>query len=108
MKQVLQESVLYPYLQPNAVTLLTQARTYAEESGLLDNDVFPCGDRSFFIAPWVGTKEIRTISKLLSCGLKQQLDVYSVASSRYYLHVTSGLSVDDFINKFININIIFC
>ena len=105
MKQVLQESVLYPYLQPNAVTLLTQARTYAEESGLLDNDVFPCGDRSFFIAPWVGTKEIRTISKLLSCGLKQQLDVYSVASSRYYLHVTSGLSVDDFINKFKKLHI---
>lgn len=105
MKQVLQESVLYPYLQPNAVALLTQARTYAAESGLLNNDVFPCGDRSFFVAPWVGTKEIRTISKLLSCGLKQQLDVYSVASSRYYLQITSGLSVDDFIDKFKQLHI---
>ncbi len=89
MKQVLQESVLYPYLQPNAVDLLTWARTYAKENGLLESDVIPDG-----------TKEIRTISKLLSCGLKQPLDVYFVASSTYYLQVTSGLSPDAFLDKF--------
>ena len=57
-------------------------------------------EKSFFIAPWVGTKEIRTIAKMFSCGLKNQLDIYSVASSWYYLQITTGLSVEVFIDKF--------
>lgn len=66
MKQVLQESVIYPYLQPNAARLLVQARMLATETGLLESDVLQCGEKSFFIAPWVGTKEIRTIAKMLT------------------------------------------
>ena len=100
MKQVLQESVIYPYLRPNAVNLLVQARSFAKEMGLLDSDILPCGNGSFFIAPWVGTKEIRTISTMFSCGLKQQLDVFAVASASYYLQVTSALSSEEFVEKF--------
>ena len=105
MKQVLQESVIYPYLQPNATNLLVQARTFAKETGLLESNILQCGEKSFFIAPWVGTKEIRTIAKLLSCGLKDQLDIYSVASSRYYLQVTTGLRPEEFLEKFKELNI---
>ena len=105
MKQVLQESVVYPYLQPNAANLLAQARMFAMETGLLESDILQCGEKSFFISPWVGTKEIRTIAKLLSCGLKNQLDIYSVASSRYYLQVTTGLSPEEFLEKFKELNI---
>ena len=100
MKQVLQESVIYPYLRPNPVNLLVQARSFAKEMGLLDSDILPCGNGSFFIAPWVGTKEIRTISTMFSCGLKQQLDVFAVASASYYLQVTSALSSEEFVEKF--------
>lgn len=100
MKQVLQEDAVYAYLRPNAVSLLERARAYAAESGLLSSEVLPCGDGSFFIAPWVGTKEIRTISKLLSCGLKQKLDVRSVEGAGFYLRVTSGLGIADFLDQF--------
>lgn len=105
MKQVLQESVVYPHLQPNAANLLAQARMFAMETGLLESDILQCGEKSFFIAPWVGTKEIRTIAKLLSCGLKNQLDIYSVASSWYYLQITTGLSPEEFIEKFKELNV---
>ena len=73
---------------------------FATETGLLESDILQCGEKSFFIAPWVGTKEIRTIAKLLSCGLKSQLDIYSVASSWYYLQVTTGLGPEEFFEKF--------
>lgn len=100
MKLVLQENVIYPYLQPNAKKLLEDARQYVADNGLLDSEVFPCGEKSFFIVPWSGTKEIRTIAKLLSCGLKQKLKIYSVSSSFYYLQVTSDLNYEEFLSEF--------
>lgn len=100
MKLVLQENAVYPYLQPNAKKLLEDTRQYVVDNGLLDSEVFPCGDKSFFIVPWSGTKEIRTIAKLLSCGLKQKLKIYSVSSSFYYLQVTSDLNYEEFLSEF--------
>lgn len=100
MKQVLLENTIYPYLRPNAQKLLSDARAYARESGLLRSQILPCGDRSFFLCPWTGTKEIRTIAKLLSCGLKEYLDIFSVASSHYYLQVISGLGAEECIRRF--------
>lgn len=67
--------------------------------GLLNSKVLPCSENSFFICPWCGTREIRTMAKLFSCGLKQTLDIYAVASSYYYLQITSGLSLDEFLSR---------
>lgn len=100
MKKVLQEDTVYPYLQSNAAKLLSDARDYVGEYGLLEQDVLSSGEGTFFLAPWVGTKEIRTIAKLLSCGLKNQLDIYTVASSQYYLQVMSGLGAEEFFERF--------
>ena len=61
MKQVLLENTIYPYLRPNAQKLLSEARELARESGLLKRDILPCGDTSFFLCPWTGTREMRTI-----------------------------------------------
>lgn len=97
MKRVLQEDAMYAYLQPNAQRLLSDARKYARENGLLDGKVLPCSENSFFICPWCGTREIRTMAKLFSCGLKQTFDIYAVASSCYYLQITSGISLDEFL-----------
>ena len=97
MKRVLQEDAMYAYLQSNAQRLLSDARKYARENGLLDHKVLPCSENSFYICPWCGTREIRTMAKLFSCGLKQTFDIYAVASSCYYLQITSGLSLDEFL-----------
>ena len=99
MKRVLQEDTIYTYLQPNAQRLLSDTRKYARENGLLNSKLLPCSENSFFICPWCGTREIRTMAKLFSCGLKQTLDIYAVASSYYYLQVTSGLSLDEFLSR---------
>lgn len=108
MRQVLVEDTVYQYLRPNAQKLLMEAREYVKECGLLNSDVIPCGDRSFYICPWTGTREIRTIGKLLSCGLKEQLDIFSVLSipgSNICLQVTSGLNVDECIHRLHEIQI---
>lgn len=100
MKLVLQEDVIYPYLQPNARELLLQTRQYIKENSLLENKIIYCGENSFFLCPWCGTKEVRTILKLLSCGLKEYFDIFSVSSSFYYLQVTSGLSRAECLQRF--------
>ena len=104
MKKVLQEDTIYTYLQPNAQRLLSDARNYARENGLLDSKVLPCSENSFFLCPWCGTREIRTMAKLFSCGLKQILDIYAVASFHYYLQITSGLSLDEFLSRCRNLS----
>lgn len=99
MKRILLEDTIYPYLQPRAIKILTESRTLAAESGILSNAVFQTGRKSFILAPWCGSKELRTISNLLSHGLKQPLEVISVISSPYYLQVTSSLKSEEFFQK---------
>ncbi len=105
MKEVLHEDVIYPYLQPGAVAILTRARQFVRESNLLDADMIPMDEHSFYLCPWIGTKELTTIKALLSNGLKSELMVYSVISSRHYLQVTTGLSVADFVKKVRQLNV---
>lgn len=107
MKKVLQEDTIYTYLRPNAQRLLSDARKYARENRLLDRIVFSCSEKSFFICPWCGTRKIKTMAKLFSCGLKQNLDIYAVASSYYYLQITSGLGVEEFLSRCRNLSINF-
>lgn len=105
MKEVLHEDVIYPYLQPGAVAILTQARQFVRELNLLDADMILIDEHSFYLCPWIGTKELTTIKALLSNGLKSELMVYSVISSRHYLQVTTGLSVADFVKKVRQLNV---
>lgn len=99
MKKILQEDKEYVYLQPNAKKILANTRTYIKEYHLLDNNIIPCDDHSFYICPWVGTKQMDTLVKLLSCGLKETLEIISVSSSSYYIKVTTELSIKDFIQR---------
>lgn len=97
--------MIYPYLQPGAVAILTQARQLVREIKLLDADIIPIDEHSFYLCPWIGTKELTTIKAMLSNGLKSELMVYSVMGSRHYLQVTTGLSVADFAKKAQQLNV---
>lgn len=99
IKEVLQTDTIYPYLQKNAVELLSKARETARESGILENSLVSYADKSYFICPWVGTKEIRSIVKLFANGLKEAFDIRSVVNSGYYLSLTSGLEANDLRDK---------
>ena len=105
MKKVLQEDTIYTYLQPNAQRLLSDARNYARENQLFSKKILPHNNNSFFLCPWCGTKELRTMEKLFSCGLKETLDIYAVSNFNYYLQITSGLSIEDFLLRCHNLNI---
>ena len=78
---------------------MTDARKLAKESGILEHDIIQYADKSYFVCPWVGTKEIRTIVRMFACGLKDQLDIRSVVNSGYYLSFTSGLDTKELMEK---------
>ncbi|MBK5254040.1 MAG: DEAD/DEAH box helicase [Peptostreptococcaceae bacterium] len=105
IKTVLLEDTVYSYLQPGAVKVLSQARQFAKESGLLNTDIIPLEENSFYLCPWTGTKELATIKNLLLYGLKNEFEVNNVAGGENYLKITTGLSIDDFIKKLQKLNL---
>ncbi|ADL50598.1 DEAD/DEAH box helicase [Clostridium cellulovorans] len=99
IRRILTENVRYSYLSPNASEVLEEARKTAKNSGMLENNVIPYSANSFYLCPWVGSKEMKTIKRLLSYGLKDFLQIYSVSGGSHYLQITSGLSVVEVVNK---------
>lgn len=99
MKQVLEEDTKYVYLRSGAKTLLERARNFVRENGLVDQTMIPCGSNSFYICPWVGTKQIRTLEKLFANGLKEMLEITEVENLQYFLFVKTRLSVQEFMNR---------
>ncbi|GMQ55644.1 DEAD/DEAH box helicase [Vallitalea sediminicola] len=97
MKDALMEEAIYPYLQSGAIQLLSKARQFVRETGMLNVDIIPCGERSFYFCPWTGTKELSTIKNMLQYGLKDKLKIYSVFGSKHYLQITSDLTKSDFV-----------
>lgn len=100
MRKVLEEDTIYPYLQPQAAKLLEDARRTSRELGLLTKDVHSNGDGNYVFLPWTGTKELRTIARLLSGGLKKDMGILSVEIEQYFIRVRSTLDPEELIEKF--------
>ncbi|MFC7679149.1 DEAD/DEAH box helicase [Paenibacillus sp. GCM10028914] len=90
MREVLADSTLYPYLAPGAVNRLGRARRLARESGLLKSVVIPAGGDSMFILPWAGSKQFRTLERLLKHNLTDRLALRSIVPMEPYYMVVSG------------------
>lgn len=90
MRQVLEEHTLYPYLAPGAVNRLERARRLARESGLLTSPVIPAGGDSLFILPWAGSKQFRTLERLLKHNLHRSMGLRQVVPMEPYYMVVSG------------------
>ncbi|MNJ44040.1 hypothetical protein D3C77_390730 [compost metagenome] len=90
MRQVLQEQTLYPYLAPGAVNRLERARRLARDSGLLHSPVIPAGGDSLFILPWAGSKQFRTLERLLKHNLAEPMGLRQVVPMEPYYMVVSG------------------
>lgn len=90
MRQVLEEYTLYPYLAPGAVNRLERARRLARESGLLTSPVIPAGGDSLFILPWAGSKQFRTLERLLKNNLHSSMGLRQVVPMEPYYMVVSG------------------
>ena len=94
MRHVLEEDVIYPYLQPKAVELLQTARQQARENKLPDQVILQAENNSFLLLPWSGTKELRTVEQMLTHGLKEELGIASVENGMYYLLVTASQGLE--------------
>ncbi|MGQ8875381.1 DEAD/DEAH box helicase [Paenibacillus sp. TSA_86.1] len=90
MREVLSDSVFYPYLSPQAVNRLERARRLARESGLLKQVVIPAGGDSMYVLPWVGSKAFRTLERLMKHNLSGRLALRSVVPMEPYYFVVSG------------------
>jgi ATP-dependent Lhr-like helicase len=104
---ILREDIRYSYLQPKASQVIDDARFIAREAGMLQKCIIPYTEQSFYLCPWVGSKTLHTIKNLLTCGLKDSLQIYSVFEGHHCLQITTDLSVDEFIDKLSNIQINF-
>lgn len=83
MRQILQETNDYGYLQLRALERLSQVRRLAQSTGLVSKSILPLGGGDFMLVPWQGTRIIHTISLLFKhMGLKVN-DV----ETPYYLNV---------------------
>lgn len=86
MKQVLQETMLYPYLQSGAKQRLQTARELAGLRSIQLIDEETC-----CIFPWMGTIAFRTLERFLRVYAKEALGLKSVkARSPYFLVVRLG------------------
>ena len=99
MKKVLLEDDVYPYLRPNAVQVLIDARINARKNQILDRNVTSVNNFEFYFSPWVGTKELRSISSLLLVGLKEPLQIKSITQSLHYLQIRTDLLPAAFVDK---------
>ncbi|MCL2460049.1 MAG: DEAD/DEAH box helicase [Euryarchaeota archaeon] len=108
MRQVLLEDSEYPDLKlnPNALNLLQDARCFARETDILQRSIIPISEKSFLLCPWVGTREIRTIHALLTCGLKDALQIKKALNFEHYLEIISGLPLNDFVQVVKSLDII--
>lgn len=105
IKKALEEDVCYPYLTPRAQKVLEAARSLTRKSGMLESSILPCGENSFYFCPWVGSKTMKTIKCLFSCGLKEPLQIYSVFGGDHYLQITSGFSGAEFFRRMAELSI---
>jgi len=90
MREVLADSTIYPYLAPGAVNRLERARRLARESGLLKQVVIPAGGDSLFILPWAGSKQFRTLERLLKHNLSEPLSLRSIVPMEPYYMIVAG------------------
>ena len=96
MKKVLQEEMLYSYLQPGSQDLLSKTRDFVKDNHLLNSEFIPGNANSFYLCPWVGTRQLFTINNLLLCGLKDDLQIYSIRPGKHHLEIRSDLSIANF------------
>ena len=87
MRQVLLEDTEYPYLQPQALARLREARTVARNTGMLEKPLVHLGGYTWAFFPWLGTRSFRTLRRYLS----QFKDTYQLSKIEfegcYYIRV---------------------
>jgi ATP-dependent Lhr-like helicase len=102
MKQALLEKVRYPYLSASAVERLEEARQYAEEMNIGENNFIPISEddsgQSFIFLPWLGSQGMRTLYLALQKQIyRNDLGITFIErENEYALNINSKLNRDIF------------
>jgi len=79
MRQVLMEDTEYPYLKPQALARLKQARAVAKNTGMLQKPIVHLGGYNWALFPWLGTRSFRTLRRYLG----QFKDTYKLSKIEF-------------------------
>ena len=91
MRQVLQESTDYSYLQAGAKQRLQLAREMARKTGLFSQPIVLLDEELCCIFPWAGTIAFRTLERFLRVYCRGALGLKGIkARSPYFLTVRLG------------------
>ncbi len=86
MREVIFEKKNYPYLSENAMKCIETARNVALNAGMRENIIVCTGGVNYVMFPWLGTKGIRTLKKILKTKCSEKFAISSVTSeSCYYI-----------------------
>jgi ATP-dependent Lhr-like helicase len=83
MMRVLAEDTEYPYLKPNARVRLAETRALAAKTEMLNHPIVHLGGYSYALFPWVGTRQFRTLRKLLY-SFKDRFKLSAIDYERCY------------------------
>ncbi len=97
MKKVLAEDISYPYLMKNAVKRLSQARSSALSSGIIEQPLICLGGNMWCLFPWLGTYSFFAMERFLKIKCSARLGLRGMDSARpYYIQFVMKASPADF------------
>lgn len=81
MKQILEETIEFPYLKENAAGRLASARIVARNTGLTKKSIVSLGGLTKCWFPWLGTRSFRTLVRYLKTNA-DKLGISNVSNDR--------------------------
>ncbi|ACL75326.1 DEAD/DEAH box helicase [Ruminiclostridium cellulolyticum] len=93
MRKVLFEEKVYPYLKEKAKERLQIARDFARRTELDKKSIFYAGNNEYYIFPWMGTNEFRTLDRWLRVQCSDVAKIRNIGGlPPYYLTIQSDVS----------------
>lgn len=97
MKLVLREDKQYPYLMPNAITRLAEARHAAAHGGMAERPLVPLGEDTWALFPWLGTYSFMALERFIKIICARYLGIKGVDSDRpFFIQFTMRADESDF------------
>ena len=84
MKDILSSDNAYPYLQPNAVTRLAEARLTAKHAQLVTTSLVCLGGNMWCLLPWMGTYSFLTLERFIKRKCAKTLGISELNVARPY------------------------
>jgi ATP-dependent helicase Lhr and Lhr-like helicase len=91
MRQILQEDIIYRYLQPKAIARLSTARNLFKTMEGDQTTIFHLEKNSYAIFPWLGTRGYHTLVKVLHILKEGRVEIKKISGNQpYFLVVKLG------------------